>query len=48
MNIRENIESNAAESECENCLKNTKVAIAEFFKYNDCNDDGLVSAENVY
>lgn len=48
LNIRENIKSNVDESECENCFKKTKTEISTFFKYLDCDENDLVSAENMY
>lgn len=46
-NIFENIKAKAT-APCTNCFGDTKKVITEFFKYSDCNKDGLVSSENLY
>jgi len=46
-NIFENIKAKPT-SPCTNCYGDTKKVIAEFFKYSDCNKDGMVTAENLY
>lgn len=46
-NIFENIRAKAT-SACTECFGDTKKVITEFFKYSDCNKDGLVSSENLY
>jgi len=45
--IFENIKS-GTKSKCTNCLEKTKEVINDFFKYLDCNKDGLLSAENIF
>jgi hypothetical protein len=47
MNIAENIRTKSTFA-CENCFKDTKTVIKEFFDYVDCNKDGNISAENLY
>jgi len=47
MNIYENIKLSNT-STCINCFENTKRSIQEFFDFIDCNDDGLINAENIY
>jgi Ca2+-binding EF-hand superfamily protein len=48
MNIRENIKSDIAESKATNALEKVKKEIDTFFKYIDCNADGIITAENMY
>jgi Ca2+-binding EF-hand superfamily protein len=48
MNIRENIQSDMDASAATNALEKTKKEISTFFDYLDCNDDGFISAENMY
>lgn len=48
MTIRENIRDNMEETACDNCFKKTKTEISTFFKYLDCNNDGLIGAENMW
>lgn len=48
MNIRENIKDSVDDTECENCFKKTKSEINSFFDYLDCDENGLITAENTY
>jgi len=48
LNIRENVKSSVEDSECTNCFKKTKTELKTFFDYLDCDQNGLVSAENMY
>lgn len=35
-------------AKCENCFKELKKELNEFFDYLDCNKDGQISAEDMY
>jgi len=48
MNIRENIASDPNVSPCKDCLQKVKKDIYGWFNYLDCDEDGLINAENIY
>lgn len=48
LNIRENIQSDMDASAATNAFEKTKKEISGFFDYLDCNEDGFISAENLY